>query len=159
MEGSGPVGLAAGFCKVYAAARSSCSTHHHSAWLKHHPAAFPGRGAGPTTRDVPEATDSRRGPQQRSHHPAVDVNTSTGQYRVEKVAGRYESVWLADVKASATEVRQIETAQPSSTGGLLVADHVARPVVERPCAPGIRCGPRHHRIALGRHITRRDLLP
>jgi error-prone DNA polymerase len=92
----------------------------------------------------------------------LDVNKSTGQYRVEKVGHDYGiRLSLSDVKGiSETEVGQIETAQPFiDLSDFWSRTAVVRPVVERL----VRAGgfDTLHEISGVRrigHLTRRDLL-
>ena len=150
-----------GFCKAHAAAFALPT--YHSAWLKrHHPAAFL---AGVLTHDPGMYPKRLILDEARNSGVTIlplDVNTSTGQYRVEKVADRYGiRLSLADVKGiSDVEVRQIETAQPFiDLADFWSRTAVARPVVERL----VRAGgfDAVHGITGSRrvgHITRRDLL-
>ncbi len=150
-----------GFCKAHAAAFALPT--YHSAWLKrHHPAAFL---AGVLTHDPGMYPKRLILDEARNSGVAVlplDVNKSTGQYRVEKVGHDYGiRLSLADVKGiSEAEVRQIETAQPFvDLSDFWSRTAVARPVVERLVRAG-GFDTLHDISGVRRigHLTRRDLL-
>jgi error-prone DNA polymerase len=150
-----------GFCKAHAAAFALPT--YHSAWLKrHYPAAFL---AGVLTHDPGMYPKRLILDEARNSEVTVlplDVNKSTGQYRVEKVGQGYGiRMALADVKGiSDVEVRQIETAQPFvDLADFWSRTAVARPVVERLIRTGAFDAV--HGITGTRrmgHLTRRDLL-
>ena len=150
-----------GFCKAHAAAFALPT--YHSAWLKrHHPAAFL---AGVLTHDPGMYPKRLMLDEARNCGVQIlplDVNASTGQYRVEKVAGSYGiRLSLADVKGiSEAEIQQIEIAAPFvDLADFWTRTSVSRPVVERL----VRAGAFDvvHGITTSRragHVTRRDLL-
>ncbi len=150
-----------GFCKAHAAAFALPT--YHSAWLKrHHPAAFL---SGVLTHDPGMYPKRLILDEARNSGVAVlplDVNVSTGEYRVEQVGDGYGiRISLADVKGiSDVEIRQIETAQPFvDLADFWSRTAVSRPVVERLVRAGgfdamyDITGSRR----IGR-VTRRDLL-
>ncbi len=150
-----------GFCKAHAAAFALPT--YHSAWLKrHYPAAFL---AGVLTHDPGMYPKRLILDEARNSGVAVlplDVNVSTGEYRVETVGEGYGiRLSLADVKGiNEVEIRQIENAQPFvDLADFWTRTAVARPVVERLVRTGGFdtvygiAGTRR----IGR-VTRRDLL-
>ena len=150
-----------GFCKAHAAAFALPT--YHSAWLKrHHPAAFL---AGVLTHDPGMYPKRLILDEARNSGVVVlplDVNKSSGQYRVEKVADTYGiRLSLADVKGiNDVEIRQIEVSQPFvDLADFWSRTPVSRPVVERL----VRAGgfDTMYDITGARrigHVTRRDLL-
>ncbi|MEZ5185880.1 MAG: DNA polymerase III subunit alpha [Candidatus Nanopelagicales bacterium] len=150
-----------GFCKAHAAAFALPT--YHSAWLKrHYPAAFL---AGVLTHDpgmYPKRLILDEARNSGVMVLGLDVNKSTGEYRIEKMGETYGiRLSLADVKGiSEAEIRQIEVAQPFvDLADFWSRTAVARPVVERLVRTGgfdtvyDISGTRR----MG-HVTRRDLL-
>ena len=150
-----------GFCKAHAAAFALPT--YHSAWLKrHYPAAFL---SGVLTHDpgmYPKRLILDEARNCGVQILPLDVNTSTGEYRLEKV-GDSDGIRLslADVKGIAeVEISGIEIAQPFvDLADFWTRTSVSRPVVERL----IRAGgfDAMHGITGTRrsgHVTRRDLL-
>jgi len=150
-----------GFCKAHAAAFALPT--YHSAWLKrHYPAAFL---AGVLTHDpgmYPKRLILDEARNSGVQVLPLDVNVSTGEYRVERVGSGWGiRLSLADVKGiSEMEIAEIEAAQPFvDLADFWVRTTVTRPVVERL----IRTGAFDvmHGITSTRrsgHVTRRDLL-
>jgi error-prone DNA polymerase len=150
-----------GFCKAHAAAFALPT--YHSAWLKrHYPAAFL---AGVLTHDPGMYPKRLILDEARNFGVRIlplDVNISTGEYRLEKV-GDDEGIRLslADVKGIAdVEIRGIEIAQPFvDLADFWTRTSVSRPVVERL----IRTGGFDAMYGItgtrrSGHVTRRDLL-
>ena len=150
-----------GFCKAHAAAFALPT--YHSAWLKrHYPAAFL---AGVLTHDpgmYPKRLILDEARNMGVEILPLDVNVSTGQYRLEKTGQNYGiRLSLADVKGIAeVEISGIEVAQPfTGLADFWTRTSVSRPVVERL----VRAGgfDAMHGITGTRrsgHVTRRDLL-